>query len=56
MDDQTVLVSNTAGNLFPDVTETERLDGRTGVDALRAKVYPTVRNTENKTYKTAKTV
>lgn len=54
MNDQIILTSNTAGNLFPDVTETERLDGRTGTNALRAKIYPTVRNNENKTYKTAK--
>lgn len=47
------LVSNTIGNVFPDVEESQRLDGLTGTNALRAKLFVNVENMDNKTYRNA---
>ncbi|OQW92831.1 MAG: hypothetical protein BWK78_00445 [Thiotrichaceae bacterium IS1] len=47
------LVSNTIGNVFPDVEESQRLDGLVGVNAMRAKLFANIENQDNKTYRDA---
>lgn len=44
------LPTNQVGTLFPDILESQRLDGRFGQNAFAQKVFRAIRNPDNKTY------